>query len=85
MTKLCLALAILVLLITPAPPLTAQWAPPAADANAQKRIEWWREARVGLFMHWGLYAIPGRGEWIQWEQQIPTSEYARLKSQKKRA
>ena len=62
-------------------PLMAQWAPLASDANAQKRIAWWREARVGLFMHWGVYAIPGRGEWVQWSEQIPVSEYAKLMTQ----
>lgn len=58
--------------------LQAQWAPLAADANAQKRIEWWREARVGLFIHWGLYSIPARGEWVQWNEQISTTDYAKL-------
>ena len=46
--------------------LMAQWAPLATDANAKNRIEWLREARFGLLIHWGLYAIPARGEWIQW-------------------
>jgi hypothetical protein len=40
----------------------AQWAPLAEDAGAAQRIAWWREARVGMFLHWGVYAIPGRGE-----------------------
>ena len=68
----------LVLFVIPSPYVVAQWAPLATDANAQTRIAWWREARVGLFMHWGLYAIPARGEWVQWEEQIPTTEYAKL-------
>ncbi len=58
--------------------LVAQWAPLTTDANAQKRIEWWREARFGMFIHWGLYSIPARGEWVQWNEQIPRSEYAKL-------
>jgi alpha-L-fucosidase len=61
--------------------LTAQWAPLATDPNAQDRIQWWRDARVGLFMHWGVYSIPGRGEWVQWAEQIPTTEYAKLMAQ----
>ena len=56
----------------------AQWAPLAADSNAEKRIEWWREARFGMFIHWGLYSIPARGEWVQWNEQIPRNEYAKL-------
>jgi alpha-L-fucosidase len=50
----------------------------AADADAAGRIAWWRQARFGMFIHWGLYAIPGRGEWVQWSEQIPNSEYAKL-------
>ena len=45
------------------------------------RIKWWRGARFGMFIHWGLYAIPGRGEWVQWNEQIPVGEYARLADQ----
>jgi alpha-L-fucosidase len=54
-------------------------APPAAGlASAPARIDWWRQARFGMFIHWGLYAIPGRGEWVQWNEQIPVDEYAKL-------
>ncbi len=65
-----------------------------ADYSAQqgrrsdKRLEWWREARFGIFIHWGLYAIPAgvwRGrqfkftsEWIMQQAQIPIEEYERL-------
>jgi len=45
------------------------------------RMAWWREARFGMFIHFGLYAIPGRGEWVQWNEQIPVEEYARLADQ----
>jgi Alpha-L-fucosidase len=59
----------------------AQWAPLATDHNAETRLAWWREARFGMFLHWGVYAIPGRGEWVQWAEQIPVSEYAKLAGQ----
>ena len=45
------------------------------------RMESWREARFGMFIHWGLYAIPARGEWVQWSEQIPVREYAKLADQ----
>ena len=61
--------------------LHAQWAPMATDPAAAQRIEWWRQARFGMFMHWGVYSIPGRGEWIQFSEQIPTDEYAKLADQ----
>ena len=28
----------------------------------EKRVQWFMDARFGMFIHWGLYAIPGRGE-----------------------
>ena len=30
-----------------------------------RRMEWYRDARFGMFIHWGLYAIPARGEWVR--------------------
>lgn len=50
-------------------------------ADAESRLQWWREARFGMMIHWGVYAIPGRGEWVQWYEQIPVREYATLAQQ----
>ncbi len=41
-------------------------------------IEWFRKARFGLFMHYGLYSIPGRHEWVQLREKIPVAEYAKF-------
>ena len=56
-----------------------------------ERMEWWREARFGMFIHWGLYAVPagewkgekvpGIGEWIMERAKIPVSEYESLAKQ----
>jgi len=64
---------------------------PGADTEAarQQRIQWWREGRFGLFIHWGLYAIPagvwkdkvhdtGYSEWIMFAEKIPAKEYSKL-------
>lgn len=56
---------------------------PETKAQHDARMQWWREARFGLFIHWGLYAIPagewgGRtiyGEWIRNNAQIPLPTY----------
>ncbi len=45
------------------------------------RMTWWHDAKFGMFIHWGLYSIPGRGEWVQWNEQIPVDEYAKLADQ----
>jgi len=60
-------------------------------AGAERRMEWFRAARFGLFIHWGLYAIPagrwqgrpvaGIGEWIMHRARIPVAEYERLAEQ----
>jgi len=71
----------ILLLIAGCSLIRAQWAPLVRDANAESRIAWWRQARFGMFIHWGLYSIPGRGEWVMWNEQIPVNQYARLADQ----
>jgi len=55
----------------------------------EQRIQWWRDARFGMFIHWGLYSIPagvwkdkvhdtGYSEWIMFAEKIPAKEYAQL-------
>jgi alpha-L-fucosidase len=55
-------------------------------AERDKRMAWWRDARFGMFIHWGVYSVPagtykgkqigGIGEWIQNNGEIPMAEYA---------
>ena len=40
-----------------------------------KRMEWYLDARFGMFIHWGLYSIPARGEWVRSEEEIPKEDY----------
>ncbi|MHC4983837.1 MAG: alpha-L-fucosidase [Planctomycetota bacterium] len=49
-----------------------------ADPRAAA-IEWFRNAGYGLFMHYGLYSLLGRHEWVQYREKIPVAEYAKLK------
>lgn len=54
------------------------------EPNAVKensKTQWWQEARFGMFIHWGVYSIPGRGEWIMYQEHIPFSEYISLAGQ----
>lgn len=46
--------------------------------KAEARVKWWRDARFGMFIHYGVYAVPGRGEWVMYNQSIPHSEYAKF-------
>ena len=44
-------------------------------AQHDARMAWWREARFGMFIHWGLYSVNGRHEWAMEQEAIPVSEY----------
>lgn len=50
----------------------------AAIPLVSNRAGWWRSARFGMFIHWGLYAIPARGEWVMHAERIKISEYEKL-------
>ena len=62
--------------------------PAEIDPTLERRIKWWREARFGLFIHWGLYSVaagewkgqpvPWFGEWIMSRGKIPVAEYEQL-------
>lgn len=39
------------------------------------RTQWFRNDRFGMFIHWGLYAIPGRGEWVMSTERIQPKDY----------
>lgn len=41
----------------------------------QQRTEWFRDARFGMFIHWGIYAIPARGEWVKTQEKISEEDY----------
>ncbi|MDR1703281.1 MAG: alpha-L-fucosidase [Clostridiales bacterium] len=41
----------------------------------EKRMEWFNRDRFGMFIHWGLYAIPARGEWVRSKERISLSDY----------
>jgi alpha-L-fucosidase len=59
-----------------------------SPASGRDDLAWWRKARFGLFIHWGLYAIPAgiwegksapyAGEWIMFHKKIPLATYSRL-------
>ncbi len=59
---------------------------PETPEQIDARLAWWREAKFGLFIHWGVYAVPAGkygdnpyyGEWIMHSAKIPVSEYRRF-------
>ena len=61
----------------------------AQTPSTDTRLDWWRNAKFGMFIHWGLYAVPAGeykgstnfGEWIMQEAQIPKEEYEKFAPQ----
>jgi len=61
------------------------------SAQRDRRMRWWREARFGMFIHWGVYAVPAgeyngkrsdkTGEWIMEWANIPRTEYEKFATQ----
>jgi len=43
--------------------------------QVMKRTQWWREARFGMFIHFGAYAVPSRGEWVKSNERLTTEQY----------
>ncbi len=62
--------------------------PKETKPERDQRMAWWRNARFGMFIHWGLYAVPagtwngkrigGIGEWIMNSGKIPVADYQKL-------
>lgn len=56
------------------------------NVAVDNKMQWWKEAKFGMFIHWGLYAVPSGkwadktnyGEWIMLSAKIPRAEYAKL-------
>src|ERR1043165_5132534 len=50
-------------------------------ADRDRRMKWWREARFGMFIHFGLYSVLGRHEWAMEQEGISVPEYEKLAAQ----
>ena len=44
-------------------------------SDKAEQMQWWTEARFGMFIHWGLYALPARHEWVMSKEQISKKDY----------
>ena len=51
-----------------------------SESNLKAR-QWFQDAKFGLFIHWGVYSVPGRGEWVMENEKIPVSEYEKFAPQ----
>lgn len=48
------------------------------NATTEQRLAWFREARFGMMITWGIYALEAAGEWVQYKRRIPIREYEKL-------
>jgi alpha-L-fucosidase len=64
-----------VVLLAPAARGQEGYVPPPENREAR---EWFQEARFGLFIHWGIYSVLGRGEWAMQNERIPIAEYEKI-------
>jgi len=42
---------------------------------SKEHMQWFQDARFGMFIHWGIYAIPARGEWVKQQESIRDADY----------
>ncbi|MEP6619020.1 MAG: alpha-L-fucosidase [bacterium] len=87
LTRIALVLVVIAPVVAPA--MAQQKV--AIDPAREARLAWFRDVKYGLFIHWGLYAIPagqwkgravpGLGEWIMNRGKIPVTEYSQLSKQ----
>lgn len=61
--------------IAPAHGAAASYAPTATNLAART---WFENARFGMFIHWGVYSVPARGEWVMEHEHIPVAEYEKF-------
>jgi len=57
-----------------AAPVSAQAAYTPAPENLKAR-EWFQDAKFGLFVHWGVYCLLAKGEWVMYQDKIPVKSY----------
>ncbi len=62
-------------------PMSPQLRDPETSAQHDARMAWWRDAKFGMFIHWGLYAIPADGEWHMRQHKMPMADYQKLAEQ----
>lgn len=58
--------------------LKKNYVPVDVPALSEEDMQWFRDGKFGMFIHWGLYALLGRGEWVMFNERIDKTEYAKL-------
>jgi alpha-L-fucosidase len=56
-------------------PMAQSQLPKETEAEKAQRLKWWTDARFGMFIHWGLYALPARHEWVKNVERMTNDQY----------
>ncbi len=54
------------------------YVPEKAERLDEKDMQWFRDAKFRMFIHWGLYSMLGKGEWVLFNEQLDVKQYAAL-------
>lgn len=54
------------------------YVPEKVTPQSAENMQWFRDAKFGMFIHWGLYSMLGNGEWVLFNEKLNISEYAAL-------
>ncbi len=81
--SLCLLLALISVARGQAQTPTLQVNPNTGETEEQfaARTKWWREAKFGMFIHWGIYAVPAEGEWYFYNAKKQVKDYEKYAAQ----
>jgi alpha-L-fucosidase len=66
---------VLAFLLLFSPQLSQAQLPKETEAQKAERMKWWTDARFGMFIHWGLYALPARHEWVKNAERMTNQQY----------
>jgi alpha-L-fucosidase len=75
MRKLILSLLIVVVVLSTVAQVATAQLPKETEAQKALRMKWWTDARFGMFIHWGLYALPARHEWVKNRERMTNEQY----------
>ena len=55
-----------------------EYVPEEVHRLDESSMQWFRDAKFGMFIHWGLYSMLGKGEWVLFSERLNVKEYEKL-------
>ncbi len=54
------------------------YVPEKVNRQDERKMQWFRDAKFGMFIHWGLYSMLEKGEWVLFSESLDVREYEKL-------